>query len=430
MSIRFGKSIRIAKGLRLNVSKSGLGLSVGPRGASVSIGSRGVYANTGIPGTGISMRTKISSTSGNSVSSRQSGDGTSVAVKISIDEENGKETVWLESLDGDRIENEPLLRKIKKSEDFKAKLEETRLKTQMEIADKTEKLINIYHNSEKIITLEEIKNKIDTLKPEKYTVIPFSIVSPNRDNLLMQLAEESSKEVKTWKIWTLKKLRSEYVESRIENLFQSECQKWEKDKIDFDASEAKKEKNKNDEYFQQYLDEKTTLEKIIRGDDEYIKSVIENIFSEIQLPLDFSVNFQVSNSIVHLDIDLPEIENYPLMKSEILKSGKVSVKNKSQAEMYKDYAISVFGLAFFFTSIIFNISPAIKQIFVAGFTQRTNKKTGNIEDQYVYNINFERNKFSSINMTKIDPIEAVDNFENQKDISSKYELKTIILGNS
>ena len=32
MSFRLQRSIKIAKGIRLNVSKSGLGVSVGPRG--------------------------------------------------------------------------------------------------------------------------------------------------------------------------------------------------------------------------------------------------------------------------------------------------------------------------------------------------------------------------------------------------------------
>ncbi|RPJ17871.1 MAG: DUF4236 domain-containing protein [Deltaproteobacteria bacterium] len=53
------RRIKIAKGLRLNVSKSGLGLSVGGRGASYSLGPRGLYGNFGIPGTGLSVRSKL-----------------------------------------------------------------------------------------------------------------------------------------------------------------------------------------------------------------------------------------------------------------------------------------------------------------------------------------------------------------------------------
>jgi hypothetical protein len=57
--MRFRKSIKIAPGIKVNVSKSGLSTTVGKRGLSVNAGSKGVYLNTGIPGTGVSSRTKL-----------------------------------------------------------------------------------------------------------------------------------------------------------------------------------------------------------------------------------------------------------------------------------------------------------------------------------------------------------------------------------
>jgi hypothetical protein len=59
LAFRFQKQIKLAPGLRLNISKSGFSLSIGPRGASITIGRRGVYRNLGIPGTGVSHRTRI-----------------------------------------------------------------------------------------------------------------------------------------------------------------------------------------------------------------------------------------------------------------------------------------------------------------------------------------------------------------------------------
>jgi hypothetical protein len=61
MGFRFRRSIKIAKGFRLNVSGSGLSLSVGGRGATMNFSSRGTRATIGIPGTGISWSGKVSS---------------------------------------------------------------------------------------------------------------------------------------------------------------------------------------------------------------------------------------------------------------------------------------------------------------------------------------------------------------------------------
>ena len=59
MGLRFTRRITIFPGVRLNLSKSGVSLSIGPRGASITLGKRGVYGNVGLPGTGLSYRTRL-----------------------------------------------------------------------------------------------------------------------------------------------------------------------------------------------------------------------------------------------------------------------------------------------------------------------------------------------------------------------------------
>ena len=55
MPIRFRKSVKIAKGVRMSVSKTGFGVSGGGRGARYSVHSSGRRTTTvGIPGTGVS----------------------------------------------------------------------------------------------------------------------------------------------------------------------------------------------------------------------------------------------------------------------------------------------------------------------------------------------------------------------------------------
>jgi len=53
MGIRFRKSIRLGKGVKLNLSKGGVGISVGTKGMRIGVGPRGIYRSVGIPGTGI-----------------------------------------------------------------------------------------------------------------------------------------------------------------------------------------------------------------------------------------------------------------------------------------------------------------------------------------------------------------------------------------
>jgi cobalamin biosynthesis Mg chelatase CobN len=71
MGFRFRRSIKIAPGIRLNVSKSGVSTSIGGSGATINLSRRGAKATVGIPGTGISYSESLSSAqrSGSGVSS-------------------------------------------------------------------------------------------------------------------------------------------------------------------------------------------------------------------------------------------------------------------------------------------------------------------------------------------------------------------------
>lgn len=60
MSLRFRRSVRLFPGVRLNFSRSGVSTTIGVRGATMTMGPRGTYANVGLPGSGLSYRTRIS----------------------------------------------------------------------------------------------------------------------------------------------------------------------------------------------------------------------------------------------------------------------------------------------------------------------------------------------------------------------------------
>ena len=64
MGFRFQKRLSILPGVRINLSKSGPSTSLGPKGADVNIGRGGITTNAGIPGTGLSYRSKVGSKGG------------------------------------------------------------------------------------------------------------------------------------------------------------------------------------------------------------------------------------------------------------------------------------------------------------------------------------------------------------------------------
>ena len=69
--MRFRKSIRLCKGVKLNLSKSGVSLSTGIKGLSLTTSKQGMWLNTSLPGTGLYDRKKIASFGGKKKETRK-----------------------------------------------------------------------------------------------------------------------------------------------------------------------------------------------------------------------------------------------------------------------------------------------------------------------------------------------------------------------
>ena len=105
-------------------------------------------------------------------------------------------------------------------------------------------------------------------------------------------------------------------------------------------------------------------------------------------------------------------------------SGQKS-KAKTQKQAALDYSTCVCGLAFFFSGMFFNVSTKIKQICISGYTQRLNKKTNVINNDYVFSVQFDRDTFSRIDYRNINPVEQIQRFPHLLNITASNVMKTI-----
>lgn len=104
VALRFRKSIKLAPGMRWNVSGSGSSWTFGPTGASMAIGKRGTFLNSGIPGTGLSTRTRLFGDSSRPATTRSGAPSepskTSVQMKCGISDDG---TLTFTDASGDPI---------------------------------------------------------------------------------------------------------------------------------------------------------------------------------------------------------------------------------------------------------------------------------------------------------------------------------------
>lgn len=226
--MRFRKSIKICKGLKVNLSKSGLSATVGGRGLSFNYGKKGGYVNASIPGTGLHTRNKIIGSSKNtyksyspknkSYSSYNSYDDydSSTLFYLSIKEDGGEIVI----LNEDRIEitDETIIKKIKSSETYKEKKEELYAKLKDKIDKEETSFIDIYKLTPKVVTEDDIKNNLNNLVKEEYTIEPFIKEELNEDELYNEATNLSKGKIKLWPFWTFSKRKKEFIDNEFNNL--------------------------------------------------------------------------------------------------------------------------------------------------------------------------------------------------------------------
>ncbi len=174
-------------------------------------------------------------------------------------------------------------------------------------------------------------------------------------------------------------------------------------------------------------DKREKFNKCVKGDEDYVSNYIDTWFNELELPFECNINYdnEMEKKKIMIDLDLPEIEDFPDKKAVNLTDGTMKLHDKTKAELNEDYKNYIFGLALFLVTNIFNVSPNIKNIVISGYTQRRDK-SGRINNDYVYSIKFERNKLSQYDLKNGDSFKICMDFENACIIDKNNDLKVIV----
>ncbi|MBU8907783.1 DUF4236 domain-containing protein [Desertibacillus haloalkaliphilus] len=405
MSFRFQKRVKVAPGVRLNFSKRGVSTSFGRRGASVSLGRQGLYGNVGIPGTGISYRTKLNKQGAHSSKTTTKAPATDLG---DIQLVYRKDTHSISFIDeqGEALPAS-LERQLKKQ--FANEIQALYQQKEAEINAQTDRLLGLHKQPFPERTYEQVYQVID-----EETALDLD--QPKKQAFVDKVRQQKEKSLST-----LAKL-SLFLPSKRKD-FEEEIQ-----------HEAEKLFAKASDEYEQLVSDATTenehrkqqLAQVAEGDVNAIEEWLELHLAEVDFPLETNISFSVlTKDTIYLDVDLPEMKDIPLTKATILKSGKLKVKNKSQRETREHYAIMVGGTALSLCSFVFSLLPDCQQIIISGYTQHLNEATGHVEDEYIYSLVVEREPFYSLNFEAIHPIAAFENFQPRLNATKTYIFKAI-----
>lgn len=388
MAVRFRKSIKLAPGLRMNLSGGGASWTLGPRGASVGIGQRGTYLNTGIPGSGLYARQRIAKGSSGSSSSVRSGSRpgtTTVSLTVTVSDDG---TVGFADQDGNPV-SDALIDAAKRQK-----------------GDQIRGLITQ--------KCAEINGQVEALgKIHEYTSrpVPHVFETPSFDDPMPYLPPHKVPGF----FCRLSRKCVAKVEAENRAADQLHVAEWQKEKSAFEA---------------QIEAERTYLELVNAGDPSAIEQYFEAVLQDITWPRETLVAFDVQgNGAIAIDVDLPEIEEMPSRIASVpLRGYRLSVKDMSATAVQKLYMSHVHSVGFRVAGEAFAASPAVGEVVLSAYSQRSNKATVQVGDEYLYSVKIRRDAWLRINfdgLAQLDVVEALGQFDLRRNMSKTGVFKTI-----
>ncbi|MDO8997663.1 MAG: DUF4236 domain-containing protein [Sediminibacterium sp.] len=369
MSIRFRKSIKLAPGIRMNLSGSGISFGFGPRGASISVGKRGTYLNTGIPGTGLYSRQRIGG-SNNTTSSPSSSRIINMTVNVEVNDDG---TIEFKDSEGNFLP--PNIVNIAKKQQGEVIQKLINQKCD-EINEQIESIGEIH-----LYTPEpNIKPKYQSqefIKPEP--IAPILKKAGFFDKLFGHRQEKIEKENKA-----------------NENRFIKESAEWKEEKQRFYENE---------------LQRKTLIENDIYTDSEAMENFLEENLQSIIWPRETLISTEIYNNgkQIFIDVDLPEVEDIPNKIATVPQRGyKLTVKEMTARQIQQLYMKHIHGIGFRIIGETFSALPNTQQVTLSAYSQRANTTTGQITDDYLYSVQVDRNSWSEINFQNLQNLDIVE----------------------
>lgn len=168
---------------------------------------------------------------------------------------------------------------------------------------------------------------------------------------------------------------------------------------------------------------KVLLEERVFSDVEAMEEILEGALQAIEWPRETAVSAEVDDGgrLVLLDVDLPEMEDMPKTTASVPSKGyKLTVKEMPPTKIQKLYMQHVYGIGFRIIGEVFAVLPKAEDVVLSSFSQRPDKATGEIRDEYLYSVRVRREQWEKIsfdNLAALDVAVALGRFELRCDVT-------------
>ncbi len=377
MALRFRRRITLAPGLRMNLSGSGISFSAGPRGASMTFGKRGTYLNTGIPGSGLYSRERLGGSPRSTAAPQRAGtEKVTISAQVKIEEDG---TLIFTDSTGAPLSEYMIEQAKKQNRDAILGAIQS---TCDEINQRVESVAEVHLATPRPDTKP-------TFDPPPFDLPQPARPAPARPGFFAKLIRSKREAIERQNVDALR-------------AYEIKLAEWQRAKVDYEATVATRRK---------------LIEQDIYTDAAAMEQHFEGVLGEIEWPRETAVSFEIPDggTTVLLDVDLPEIEDMPTKAASVPQRGlKLTVKELPAAKVRKLYMGHVHGVLFRAIGEAFAALPTVQTVVASGYSQRPDKSTAKILDEYLLSIRVQREAWRQIdfgNLEALDPADALGRFD-------------------
>ena len=165
-------------------------------------------------------------------------------------------------------------------------------------------------------------------------------------------------------------------------------------------------------------------------DTAYMSQMLEEELAEVEWPRETLVDYELvaDGAGLHMDVDLPEVEDMPERTATVDRDGKkIKFSKLSEKQRREDYARHVHGIVLRLLGISFMTLPSLNSVIISGYSQRKKKSTGEVGDEYLLSLSVTREAFEKIPSVSanVDPIAIIDGLPNIRKMNASFQFSAI-----
>ncbi len=313
------------------------------------------------------------------------------------------------------ITSAPILRRIRSSSEYKAKIEKMSQDKYEAINGTVDFYRFIYYRSCPVLTRRQRDALPKAIVEMVYVPKQYPHPKPDIRKLKRDLRKKREKEVSTIRFWKRDKLREQYVEDRLKRRYEDELAKWRHEKDLFDIYELSKVRQSIDELEEQ----KKQITILLKDDEAAVDSAVDSWSKTLEFPFDFAFEYRMYGDMIAADLHVPSLDDMPASIAEVSASGIVKAKSRSDRDRKSDYYRFCVGIMFFMASNLFDCAVGTDDIIVSVFAENSME-----EEECLCSARFDREYLSKWS-TDINMDDALEKLEHRLKRRGDLTLKKV-----